>query len=267
MSLCRRRVTVPGALLLGLTLLFGWLAVPARADVDMELVVESITEQGYYVDSQALYMKSDESVEALRSGVESFGPVFVAVLPPGESAATRLRQMSQQMGRKATYVVLAGNQLRASSTSLPASRIKTAYSKATAANKGQPENALIAFMRNLPLEKGAPAPPKQQPSTTPKITPKARKSGTAESGGAGSENVPAASKEKAEEGGAPIGLIVAAVAVIAVLGAGGVFFWRRRQHPPAQPGPLYQEAGQPAQRPQAPQESQGSEPPPGAPRY
>ncbi|WP_262401748.1 hypothetical protein, partial [Actinomadura sp. CNU-125] len=122
----------------------------AHADTDMTLVVDSVAEAGYYVDSGAKYFQSDGALDLLRDNKALHSPVFVAVLPDGESPDTVLNGLVQGVGRKGTYAVISGQTLRIKSTALPQSQVKNAYDKAVSANGSRPDKALISFVKLLP---------------------------------------------------------------------------------------------------------------------
>src|SRR5690606_7475323 len=154
-----RRIVASGALTLALAPAFGLAAAPAHADVELEVVAEGITESGYYVDSKAKYYGSDGAQELLRQAQGRSVPVFVAILPAGNDAGQVLQQLPALMERKGTYAVLAGDQLRVSSNSLPDSQVKAAYRKAVQNSKGKPDLALLRFVQTLPESKYAPPKP------------------------------------------------------------------------------------------------------------
>ncbi|GAA2604991.1 hypothetical protein SMC26_11300 [Actinomadura fulvescens] len=149
-----RRLTVPGILVLAFLVLTGLVRTPARAaEPDWNMVAESINEAGYYVDSSAKYFKADAQLDALRGAQDRSTPVFIAVLPAGVKPATAIAKLQSAMGRKGTYVVLAGTSLQASSTALPRATVLGAYRQAVGGNKGKPDRALVAFIRQLDEKK------------------------------------------------------------------------------------------------------------------
>src|SRR3954447_979286 len=119
MDLRVRRALLPAFLAAALLLVLGWHAVPARAvSIDPELVAESVSEDGYYVDSSASYLKSDADLDRLRESIEAAGRAGVVVLPAGVSTAPVISRLLHEPNRKATYVVLSGNRMQAVSNNI-----------------------------------------------------------------------------------------------------------------------------------------------------
>src|SRR5262245_33421369 len=82
--------------------------------IDPEVVAQAISEDGYYIDSGAQYLRSDAAQDRLRSQLErAKTPVFVAVIPAGTTLSPA--QVYRLAKRKGTYAVLTGGTLRASS--------------------------------------------------------------------------------------------------------------------------------------------------------
>src|SRR5262249_33284051 len=105
----RVRRAALAATLAAFGLLSAWRAVPARAvSVDPELVAESVTEDGYYVDSGASYLKSDADLDKLRAALDNAGRAGVVVLPAGASSGPVISRLLQSPGHRATYIVLTG---------------------------------------------------------------------------------------------------------------------------------------------------------------
>src|SRR5689334_9473659 len=102
-----RRALLPALLAAAFLLLVGWHAVPAgAASVDPDLVAESVSEDGYYVDSSASYLKSDADLDRLREAIESAGRAAVVVLPAGVPSAPVIQRLLAEPNRHTTYVVL-----------------------------------------------------------------------------------------------------------------------------------------------------------------
>jgi hypothetical protein len=140
-----RRALLPAMLAAAFLLLVGWHAVPARAvSVDPELVAESVSEDGYYVDSSASYLKSDADLDKLREAIESAGRAGVVVLPAGVSTAPVISRLLAEPNHKATYVVLTGSHLQAVSNSIPSSKVNGLLTKARAA--GNPRAEVLTFL-------------------------------------------------------------------------------------------------------------------------
>ncbi|MFG2005605.1 hypothetical protein ACGFNU_41305 [Spirillospora sp. NPDC048911] len=225
-----RRLTVPGILALALLVLTGWAAAPARAaEPDWNMVAESIGEAGYYVDSSARYFKTDTQLDALRGAQDRSTPVFIAVLPAGVKPAVAIGKLQAAMRRKGTYVVLAGTSLQASSTALPKATVLTAYRQAVGGNKGKPDRALVAFIRQLDERKvGA----QSNGRSTTGNQPTGKKGAPVPQQGAPLPD-PAASPAKAakkSDGGTPVLLfVVIGVVIVAAAGGAGFVLMRRRK--------------------------------------
>ncbi len=209
----------------------------AHADPDMTLVVDSVAEAGYYVDSGAKYFQSDGALDLLRDNKALHSPVFVAVLPQGQSPDTVLNGLVQGVGRKGTYAVISGQQLRVKSTALPQSQVKSAYDKAVAANGSRPDKALIGFVKLLPEAEGLP--PREDPK---KIEEKAAQPPLAETKvgedkAQASEHAEAvqnrAAQEAADDGGFPVLPVAGGGVVLVLLAGGGFLLWKRRSAAPA----------------------------------
>lgn len=207
-----------GALMAALVLLVGW-AVPARAvGIDPELVVESVTEDGYYVDAGASYLKSDTDLDRLRAALQQAGRAGVVVLPAGANSAPLLSRLLRSPGHKATYVVLTGTRLQAASSSLPKATVDRLVARARRA--GDPKTQVLTFLDLLgrghrSKSGGTGKSGNVSVSTAPESAPP----------GAAS-SAPAAAK-KSDSGGNGLLYGVGAVVVVAA-GAGGVLLWRRR---------------------------------------
>src|SRR3954470_1623434 len=118
------RALLPALVAAAFVLLLGWHAVPARAaSVDPELVAESVSEDGYYVDSSASYLKSDADLDKLRAAIEGAGRAGVIVLPAGVSARPVISRLLQEPNRRATYLILSGSRLQAVSNSMPNAKV------------------------------------------------------------------------------------------------------------------------------------------------
>lgn len=237
MDATSRRATLPGALALAILILWSWAAPSARAaEPDWALVAESIGEAGYYVDSNAKYFRTDPALDQLRGAQDKSTPVFIAVFPTSIRPATAITQLKSALNRRGTYVVLAGDQLRVSSTALPKATVQRAYNQAVTANKGKPAQALVAFVQKLDERKVGNQVIGRPKTPTPKAGKgkKARPTPTAAvpQPGAplpGSAQQAAQQQESDDSGGSGIlPIAVGAVVVLAVAGAGGFFILRRR---------------------------------------
>ncbi len=159
MNISSRRIVASGTLALAMAPALALTATPAFAGADLDAVAEGITESGYYVDSHAKYYQSDGAQELLRTAQGRSVPVFIAILPAGDDAGQVLQQLPGLMKRKGTYVVLAGNELKAKSNTLPDAQVKSVYTKAVKGSGGKPDLALLKFVQTLPESKYAPPKP------------------------------------------------------------------------------------------------------------
>lgn len=212
------------ALTAAFLLLSGPLAVSAgAASIDPELVVESVSEDGYYVDSAAPYFKSDADLDQLREALDGKRTAGVLVLPAGADAGTLITQLLDEPNRHATYVALAGTRLEAASNILSRSAVNRMVAQAR--QSGTPKTEVLSFLDSLnpkpakrngvPQHKGGNL---NMPST-----------GTAPGGTA---VAPAAAKKSS--GGSGNGLLyggIGGLVVLALAGSGGYVLWRRGRKP------------------------------------
>jgi hypothetical protein len=244
-NISSRRIVASGTLALAMAPALALTATPAFAGADLDAVAEGITESGYYVDSHAKYYQSDGAQELLRTAQGRSVPVFIAILPAEDDAGQVLQKLPGMMNRKGTYVVLAGNELKAKSNTLPDAQVKTVYTKAVKSSKGKPDLALLKFVQTLPESKYAPPEPgkpgnngKPAPESTKRQQEKqeqeektlAQKQPTAPA--AGFEPV------QKDDGGSmtPYLLGGGGLIVVAAAGAAGFLLWRRRSTTPAPAG-------------------------------
>ncbi|RKS72076.1 hypothetical protein BZB76_4889 [Actinomadura pelletieri DSM 43383] len=236
MNISVRRIAASGTTVLALAPALALTASPAHAQIDLDAVAEGITESGYYVDSRAKYYRTDGAQELLRSAQGRSVPVFVAVVPAGEDAGQIVKQLPALVKRKGTYVVLAGDQLKASSNTLPDAQVQSVYSTAVQGSKGKPDLALLRFVRTLPESKYAPPKP-GKPGNNGKPAPESQVQQQEERTLAQSQpTAPAAGYVAAEEkdGGSAMPFVLTGAGVAAVVAAGGGFLlWRRRSATPA----------------------------------
>jgi hypothetical protein len=221
-----RRALLPAVLAAALLLLAGWHAVPARAvSIDPELVAESVSEDGYYVDSSASYLKSDADLDKLRAAIEDAGRAGVVVLPAGTSTAPVISRLRQEPNR--TYLILTGTRLLAFSNSLPRTKVNGLLARARRA--GNPESEVLTF---LDLMSG------KHPTVTPRKKAVAQPSAEPSAGGATEQpsTAPVAAAKK-DSGGNGVLYGIVGVIVVLVLAIGGFFLWRRRQGSSGGPGP------------------------------
>jgi hypothetical protein len=223
-----RRALLPAVLAAILLFMAGWHAVPARAaSVDPELVAESVSEDGYYVDSTASYLKSDADLDKLRQAIEGAGRAGVVVLPAGVSTGPVISRLLQERNR--TYIVLAGSRLQAVSNNMPSSKVNGLLAKARRA--GNPRSEVLSF---LDLMSG-----KHPAATGPKKSAAAVPSAAASAGDPSSEpsTAPVAAAKK-DSGGNGLLYGIGGVVVVIVLAGVGLFVRRRRkQDTPPGPGP------------------------------
>jgi hypothetical protein len=224
-----RRALLPALLAATLLLVLGWHAVPARAaSVDPELVAESVSEDGYYVDSSASYLKSDADLDKLREAIEGAGRAGVVVLPAGVSTAPVISRLLHEPNRKATYVVLSGNRMQAVSNNISGSRVNGLVAQARRA--GTPEAEVLSFLNLLSPKHAAATGPTHKASGVPSVEASAGGDETA-----GASAAPAASAKK-DSGGNGLLYGIVGVVIVLVLAAGGFFLWRRRQGASDGPG-------------------------------
>jgi hypothetical protein len=205
-------------------LLFGAYASPASASVDIELIGQTLSENGYSVDSGAKHLRSDEDLDKLRGQLEtdSKQPVYVTVLPAGASGAGLARQLAQRVGSKATYVVLVGDRMEVASTSVSARTATSLAKRATAKNQSDRGAAVIEFVRLL----------NQRDAT--QAGGKAKKRGRTGSGPSATATptetvaTQATPPPPAAEQGLNMPILIGGLIALVAIGAGG-FLWLRRQ--------------------------------------
>ncbi|SEG46928.1 hypothetical protein SAMN04489712_105391 [Thermomonospora echinospora] len=231
-----RPATLPGLVALVLLIVCGWTATPARAaDLDWNMVAESIGEAGYYVDSEAKYFKSDKALDLLRNAQDRSTPVFIAVLPASVPPATALSRIQSNLKRKGTYVVLAGNRLQATSTALSSPTVQRAYKKAVGTYKGKPAQSLVAFVRELDEEKVG----NQIPGRTERPQPLPKNKAGEQPAPQQGAPLPGAAAEQARknadksDGPGMLPILAGAAVVLAAVAAGGFLLLRRRRTRPA----------------------------------
>ncbi|MCW2947978.1 MAG: hypothetical protein JWR24_4695 [Actinoallomurus sp.] len=217
-----RRAWSSAALAAVFLLLPGWRAIPARAvSVDPDLVAESVTEDGYYVDSNASCLRSDSDLDKLRAALRQAGRAGVVVLPAGTAAGPVLHKLLQSPNRDATYVVLSGTTLRAASTSLSMSAVNKLVARAT--KTGAPESQVLTFLdlmnpghsrKSGGARKGGDLPPAQPSSDA--------RPGTVNS-------APVAARKNDSGGGNGLLYGVGGGIVVAALAAVSGVLWRRKR--------------------------------------
>lgn len=222
MEMRARRALAPILLAATVLLLAGRFAVPASAaSVDLELVAQSVTEDGYYVDSDAAYYKSDTDLDKLRAALQTSGKAGVVVLPAGTAAGPVLTRLLRSPNRKATYIVLTGTRLQAASNSLP--RATVAKMTAQAEKAGGPKQEVLAFLDLLTAKKrGA------NTKNGHKAGSVAAPADSAAADSATPSAAPAAAAEHDSGGNGPLYGIAAAVVVVAAA-IGGLLLWRRKK--------------------------------------
>jgi hypothetical protein len=215
-----RRALLPVVLAAAFLIFAGRHAVPSwAASVDPDLVAESVSEDGYYVDSSASYLKSDADLDRLRQAIDQAGRAGVVVLPAGASAAPVISRLMQEPNRKATYVVLSGTRLQAVSNTLPTAKVNGLIARAKKA--GTPGSEVLTFLGLLAGKHPAASNPKKVAVGAPSA------SAQAGTGNTGASATPVAATKKDSGGNtllyAGIGLVVALAAA-----GGGFVLWRRR---------------------------------------
>jgi cobalamin biosynthesis Mg chelatase CobN len=221
-----RRALLPAVLAAALLLLVSWHAVPARAvSIDPELVAESVSEDGYYVDSSASYLKSDADLDKLRAAIEDAGRAGVVVLPAGTSTAPVINRLLQEPNR--TYLVLSGARLHAVSNNMSGTKVNSLLTRAKKA--GGPSSEVLTFLDLMSGKRPVAAGAKRTPSSVP--TASASAEGAQESVSA----APVASATKDSSGGNGMLYGIVGVVIVLVLAAGGFFLWRRKRGAEAPP--------------------------------
>jgi hypothetical protein len=216
-----RRALLPAVLAAALLLLVGWHAVPARAvSIDPELVAESVSEDGYYVDSSASYLKSDADLDKLRAAIEGAGRAGVVVLPAGTSTAPVISRLLQEPNR--TYLVLSGARLQAVSNNMSGTKVNGLLAKAKKA--GSPSSEVLTFLDLMSGKHPAAAGVRRTPGSTPSASSSSAAGGVTDSVSA----APVASAKK-DSGGNGMLYGIVGVVIVLVLAAGGFFLWRRKK--------------------------------------
>lgn len=216
-----RRALLPALLATAFLLLVGWHAVPARAvSVDPELVAESVSEDGYYVDSSASYLKSDADLDKLREAIEGAGRAGVVVLPAGAPTAPVISQLLHMPNRRATYVVMSGGHMQVVSNNLPSAKVSGLAARARRA--GNPASEVLTFLNLLSgkhaVTSGAKVRTHEKPSTA----------ASTDDGDIAASSTPMAAAEK-DSGGNGVLYGVIGLVVVVVLAAIGFVLWRRKQ--------------------------------------
>jgi hypothetical protein len=223
-----RRALLPALLAAALLLVAGWHAVPAgAASVDPELVAESVSEDGYYVDSGASYLKSDADLDKLRAALNDAGRAGVVVLPAGTASGPVISRLLQEPNR--TYIVLTGSNLQATSNNMPAAKVKGMLARAKKA--GDPKAEVIAFLDLMGGKHPAATKPKKKAADQPSP---GVSNGT--DGAVAPSTSPVAAAKKDSGGNVLLYAIIGAVIVLAAAG-GGFLLWRRRQQDDLMPPP------------------------------
>lgn len=232
MELRARRALAPILLAAAVLLLTGRFAVPASAaSVDPELVAESVTEDGYYVDSDAAYYQTDADLDKLRAALQTSGKAGVVVLPAGTPAGPVLTRLLQSPNRRATYIVLTGTHLEAASNALP--RATVAKMTAKAEKAGGPKQEVLAYLDLLTAKKrAASAKSGHKAGSAP-----APSDSAAAVASADPSATPVAAEHHAGGGDGPLYGIAAAV-VVAVAAIGGFLLWRRKKGTPGTGGAM-----------------------------
>jgi hypothetical protein len=221
-----RRASLPAALAAAFLVLLGWHAVPARAaSVDPELIVESVTEDGYYVDSSATYLKSDADLDRLRAALQQAGRAGVVVLPAGTAIAPVMSRLLQSPNHKATYVVLSGSQMQAASNGLSKATVDRMVAKASAA--GTPKAEVLSFLSQLSPTRRAHSTPTAKDGNVPNPI--------ASDDPSDSSSVAPSAAKKDGSGSNVMLYAIGALVVVVVVGAGG-FLVSRRKRGSATPG-------------------------------
>ena len=205
----------------------------APAEIDLETVVTSLTENGGLYIDPGVKDFSDAQLDRLRGPLESANlPVYIAVFPAGAipDRATAHNQLivdiHDEVKRKGTYAVVVGGKLRAYSWSLPPSTTARAWAGAKKNGGGSLVNELSLFARNAGnATPGKPGPGPNVGTESPVATPTPEPETPANDAPGG------AAEPIDDEGGAPVGLIAGGAAAVAAAAGGAVFLLRRRKRP------------------------------------
>ena len=226
MDMRARRTLWPAALAAAFLLLLGWHAVPAlAASVDPELIAESVTEDGYYVDSYASYFKSDSDLDRLRVALEHAGRAGVVVLPAGTNAGPVLTRLLQSPKRRATYVVLTGTKLHAASTGFSRSTVNKLIVRS--AKAGNPQAQTLTFLNLLNPSHGSTSGSPQKTGNLPATTADSTQPDTVSATPAAAVQKDAGKDDMLYGIGALIAAVIAAAIVI-----GAIVRSRRSSHAP-----------------------------------
>ncbi|MFB4311113.1 hypothetical protein [Actinomadura sp. GTD37] len=233
-----RRVAIPIALAALLAPLGAPGALAAAPNgVELDAVVESLTENGGLYIAPGVRDLSDGQLDKLREPLErAHLPVYIAIFPAGTlpartTAYNRLiADIYQEVKRKGTYAVVVGKTVRAYSWSVSPGTTRKAWAGAKKNGGGSLVNELSLFARSA----GAAAPGKPGPgpdigAESPVATPPPEPDDKAATD-PGSASVPVD-----DEGGIPLGLIGGGAAVVAVAAGGAVFLLRRKRRPAVAP--------------------------------
>jgi cobalamin biosynthesis Mg chelatase CobN len=221
-----RRALLPAVLAAALLLLVSWHAVPARAvSIDPELVAESVSEDGYYIDSSASYLKSDADLDKLRAAIADAGRAGVVVLPAGTSTAPVISRLLQEPNR--TYLVLSGARLQAVSNNMSGTKVNSLLAKAKKA--GSPRSEVLTYLDLMSGKQPVAGGAKRTPSSVP--------TASSSSAGGAQESVSAAPVASAKKDSGGNGMLygIVGVVIVLVLAAGGFFLWRRKKGVEAPP--------------------------------
>jgi hypothetical protein len=199
-------------------------APASHADpVEPDLVAQSISDGGVYVDSGARLFADDAAKDRLRAQLETARrPVYVAVMPAGSPLTPA--QLSRIVQRQGTFAVLNGNDLKASSSVLPSAQLRSALSGALRANGSDPAGALVSFVRltnGTPRTNTSTAPTRQAPETQPATEAPVEEPAPEET----ATQVAAAPKD---DGGSSLPLIGGIAALVILAAGGGFLLWRKR---------------------------------------
>lgn len=219
------------ALAVAALLLLGWGSPARAAEPDWSMVAESISEAGYYVDSNAAYFRTDAALDQLRGAQDRSTVVFIAVFPGSIDPKRAITQLKSAMNRRGTFAVLSGGTLQVASTALPQKTVRQAHTKAVKANPNSPAKALVAFIRQLDERKVGNQVIGR--TRTPKPTSKHNKTSTAAQPGA---PLPGAAQtqqarpagSESDSGGPGALVVVLGLAALAAAGAGAFIVLRRR---------------------------------------
>lgn len=216
-----RRAWLPAILAAAFLVVLGWHAVPAHAvtSIDPELVAESVTEDGYYVDSKASYLKTDADLDRLRAALENAGRAGVVVLPAGTPTGPVVSKLLGLPNHKATYVVLDGAHLQAVSNNLSRSTVTKLTTRARTA--GNPQAQVLSFLTLMNPHRHQSSSTGQKDGNLPTTQP-------SDDAQPDASTAPTAAK-KSDSGSNTLIYAVGGLVVLLIVACGAFLIWRNKK--------------------------------------